>query len=183
MSWFKNSEIHTSMGLILEKSVYNISRENFFLNNCFAIEIFHRRFKNYKLFGKSEFKSFKQKLLANIEKDDKYKLVENSLAHINEPNFRARLSDFSKEFEIVLEDVWEYRSFINKTVKTRNYLVHRSSDKDVFEKDEMLLASYVLESITKYSIFKILTIEDNICDQYLMTTGNLIRKWSSKMMV
>lgn len=63
-NWFEKKDLHTSIDLILEKSINNkLSRENYFLNSCFSVEIFHRRFKNFKLFDKSEFKSIKEGIL------------------------------------------------------------------------------------------------------------------------
>lgn len=175
-NWFCNMDIHTSIDLILEKAAnIQISRENFFLNNCFAIETFHRRFKNYKIFKKSEFKIVKKKILENIENEDISNLIEKSLAHINEPNFRSRLFDFKKEFDIILPEEWDSELYIGKIVKTRNYLVHRSSSKDIFDSFDMLYASFFVELITKFSIFQALEIQDNICDEFLNKTGERIR--------
>ena len=175
-NWFSNIDIHTSIDLILEKSVnIQISRENFFLNNCFAIETFHRRFKNYRLFKKSEFKIVKKKILENIDNKDISKLVENSLAHINEPNFRSRLFDFQNEFDIILPEDWDTELYIRKIVKTRNYLVHRSSSQNIFDRFDMLYASFFIELIIKLSIFKTLDIEEKICDEVLRKTGERIR--------
>lgn len=43
--WLEKKDLQTCIELILEKSINNnLSRENYFLNNCFAIETFHRRF-------------------------------------------------------------------------------------------------------------------------------------------
>lgn len=175
-NWFTKKDIHTSIDLILEKAAnIQISRENFFLNSCFAIETFHRRFHNYKLFKKSEFKSIKTKVLENVENEDISKLIEQSLAHINEPNFRSRLFHFKKDFAKILPEDWDSDSYIRRIVKTRNYLVHRSSAKDIFDNFDMLYASFFIELITKISIFKILEIEDDLCKDILDKTGERIR--------
>jgi len=175
-NWFEKKDLQTSVDLILEKtSNNNLSIENFFLNNCFSIETFHRRFRNYKLFQKSEFKEIKEKLFSNnLDKDIK-KLIESSLAHINEPNFRNRLNDFKSEFDVLLPNEWIADDYINRIVKTRNYLVHRSSKKNVFDEFEMKFAAMFIESIVKVNIFRTLGIEENIIDELLIDSGKKIR--------
>ena len=174
--WFKNEDIHTSIDLILEKSINTkLSRENYFLNNCFAIETFHRRFKNYKLFDKKEFKAIKEKILKSTDNPELTKLLDNNLAHINEPNFRNRLLDFTEDFKEILPTDWDPEEYLRKIVKTRNYLVHRSSSKHIFNKFDMLYAAFFLELITKISVFRVLGIKEDICLKALKQNGERIQ--------
>lgn len=173
--WFNNTEIHTSIDLILEKSRNNkLSRENYFLSTCFALETLHRRFKNYKLFQKSKFKEVKQAILNAIDDNAIKELIENSLAHINEPNFRNRLYDFKLDFEKVLPEEKSVEDYIGQIVKTRNYLVHRSSDKQVFDEFEMLYSAIYIEAIVKSNIYEILGISEQVIENVLIKTGRCI---------
>ncbi len=175
-TWFGNKDIHTSIDLILEKSInVKLSRENHFLNNCFALETFHRRFKNYKLFDKEEFKSIKSNILQSIENPELSKLIENNLAHINEPNFRSRLLDFKTDFTLILPSEWDTSEYIRKVVKTRNYLVHRSSAKNILDKFDMLYAAFFLELITRIYIYKILGLKEELCHRLLEQNGERIQ--------
>jgi len=175
-NWFEKEDLHTSIELILEKSInIKLSRENYFLNNCFSIETFHRRFKNYKLFEKTEFKSLKKGILESIEETEIRNLIENNLAHINEPNFRKRLSDFESDFSVLLPEDWNAQDFIKRIVKSRNYLVHRSSTKNVFDKFEMLYASIYIETIIKINVYRSLGIDEALVEELLIETGKRIK--------
>lgn len=175
-NWFEKKDLHTSIELILEKTINNkLSRENYFLNNCFAIETFHRRFKNYRLFDKTEFKSIKEGILESITNSDIKELIGNNLAHINEPNFRKRLTDFEPDFHIILPKEWDVEEYITRIVKSRNYLVHRSSDKNIFDKFDMLYASIFIENIIKINVYRTLGIEENLIEKLLIETGQNIK--------
>ncbi|MEP0212216.1 MAG: HEPN domain-containing protein [Cellulophaga sp.] len=175
-NWFENKDLHTSVELVLEKSINNkLSRENYFLNNCFSIETFHRRFKNYKLFDKVEFKSIKEGILESIEKSDIKELIGNNLAHINEPNFKKRLYDFQSDFSKLLPSDWNVEEYITRIVKTRNYLVHRSSNKKVFEKFDLLYASIFIETIIKINVYRTLGIKEGLIEKLLSDTGKNIK--------
>lgn len=175
-NWFEKKDIHTSIELILEKSINNkLSNENYFLNICFSIETFHRRFKNYRLFDKAEFKSIRKEILKSIEKSDVEELISNNLAHINEPNFRKRLFDFKSDFVEVLPKEWNIEEYINKILKTRNYLVHRSSKKKIFDEFDMLYASIFIETIVRINIYRVLGIKKDFLENLLIDTGKKIK--------
>ena len=166
-NWFKNRNIQTSIDLILEKSKNNkLSRENYFLNNCFAIETFHRRFKNFKLYKPSEFRDIKKQILINIEKSEIRSTIENSLAHLNEPNFRRRLLDFKDDFDSILLKEIMSEEYITKIVKTRNSLVHRSSDKNTFDDFDLLYSAIFLENLVKINILRLIGVEDELLEKY-----------------
>lgn len=62
-SWYTNKDLAISANLILEKSFnLELSRENYFLNNCFAFETFHRLFVN-------DAKMILKKRLLDLEND------------------------------------------------------------------------------------------------------------------
>lgn len=167
-NWFEKKDLQISIELILEKSInIKLSRENYFLNNCFAIETFHRRFKNYNLFDKTKFKSIKEGILKSIEDEEIRELIGNNLAHINEPNFRKRLSDFESDFSSMLPKDWNVEDYITRIVKSRNYLVHRGSDKKIFDKFDMLYASMFIETIIKINVYKVLGIKENLIEKLL----------------
>ncbi|MFC3971662.1 HEPN domain-containing protein [Maribacter confluentis] len=174
-NWFDKKDLHTSIELILEKTINTqLSHENYFLNNCFAIETLHRRFNNYKLFDKSEFKSIKENILKSIENNDLRKLIENNLAHINEPNFRNRLTNYEADFSHLLPENQNVKNYISKIVKTRNYLVHRGNSKNIFEEFDMLYASFFIETVVKINVYRILGIKNKLIEKLLIETGERI---------
>ncbi|APG64438.1 hypothetical protein LPB136_03255 [Tenacibaculum todarodis] len=175
-NWFEKKDLHTSIELILEKSINNkLSRENYFLNNCFSIETYHRRFMNYKLFDRTKFKSIKKGILESIEDNTIRNLIENNLAHINEPNFRKRLSDFESDFSTLLPNDWDVEEYIRKIVKSRNYLVHRSSTKNIFNNFDMLYASIYIEIIIKINVYRSLGINESLVKKLLIETGERVK--------
>ena len=165
-NWFNNEDIKISIDLILEKSRNsNLSLENSFLNNCFAIETFHRRTKNYKIFEKEKFKEIKNNILQNIEDLEIQKIIENNLAHINEPNFKLRLLGFENDFDKILCDKFKTHDYIRKIVKSRNYLVHRGNPKGTFSNFDMLYSTIYLKNILILNIFRILQMEDKLIEE------------------
>jgi hypothetical protein len=165
-NWFNNEDIKISIDLILEKSRNsNLSLENNFLNNCFAIETFHRRIKNYKNFEKEKFKQIKTSILQNIEDLEIQKIIENNLAHINEPNFKLRLMGFENDFDKILCDKFETHEYIRKIVKSRNYLVHRGNPKSVFSNFDMLYSAIYLKNILILNIFRLLQMEEELIEE------------------
>src|SRR5690606_27270707 len=114
--WIENIEIKTSVELILEKSINNfLSRENYFLNTCFAIEILNRRFHNENPFKKHEFKSLKLKMIENLDEGIK-EFVQSKLAHFNEPNFKQRLFFYKDDLEKLKIQKYSADEFIKKIV-------------------------------------------------------------------
>lgn len=133
-------------------------------------------FKNYNLFEKTEFKTIKEGILASIEDEDIKVIIGNSLAYINEPNFRKRLSDFKPDFSSVLPVDWNVEDYIGKIVRTRNYLVHRGSDKKIFDKFDMLYASIFIETIIKINVYRVLGIKESLIEKLLKETGNSVKE-------
>jgi hypothetical protein len=154
-NWFLKSEIFDSVNLILEKYFQaNLSKETFFLNSCFAVEIYHRRFKkNYKL-PSSEFKKLKKSIIAKLETPLEIDFFKEKLSYANEPSFRERLNSLKEEFYWILSDNIDLDDFIKKVVLTRNYIVHRSSSKDTVSGLELYYTSVYIEALTKICIFK-----------------------------
>lgn len=167
-NWFKNQDIQTSIDLILEKSKnIKLSRENYFLNNCFAIETFHRRFRNLTLHEPSEFKKIKNQILLNLEESDIKRTIELGLSYINQPNFRMRLLDFKNDFDSILLKENTTEEYITKIVKTRNFLVHRSSIKNTFDDFDLLYSAIFLENLVKINILRLIGVEDKLLEKYI----------------
>lgn len=166
--WFEIEEMQVSIELILEKTLnQTLSWESQFLNSCFSIETYHRRFLNYKLFDLSEFKKIKRQILSTIDNHDIKQLIDNNLAHINEPNFRNRLTDLESDFVSLLPDTISPADYIRSIVKTRNYLVHRGERKNVFNEFDMLYSAFYLETIVKINVFRTLGIEEAVIQKLL----------------
>ncbi len=176
--WFGDQRIHVSLDLILEKSVnIGLSRENFFLNSCFALETLHRNFHDYKLMPQNKFKKLKEQLLKNINPEET-EFVKNKLSHFNSPSFRERLMTYKEDFNSLIPSEWDVEKYIASIVRTRNFLVHRSSQRNVFDSFEMLYAAIHLDGIVKLQVFKLLEVDENtIKQEYSRMQENLTNKY------
>lgn len=177
-NWFTNDKLFASVDLVLEKSLNTgLSRENHFLNSCFSIEIFHRRFyTNSPIFNKAEFKDLKKRLLINITDPEELKFLNDKFAHVNEPTFKDRLNSFRDDFSSILPDDQDVDAFIKKIVDTRNSLVHRSSDKAIFFEIDMFYASIYIESVVKLNVFKQLGFNQSDIDSTKSNTKNILKR-------
>lgn len=154
-NWYSLNDLSDSVDLVLEKYFQTkLSTESFFLNSCFAIEIYHRRFKKNERYTKAEFKIIKKEILLNIENEEANNFFKEKLAHANEPSFRERLESLVEDFKLVLPLTTDSSNLIKEIVNTRNHIVHRSSSKGVISGLELYYVSFYLEALTKLCIFK-----------------------------
>ncbi len=160
-NWYSNQNIINCIDLILEKTIYQkLGRENTFLNDCFAIETYHRRISTTKPYTKEDFKRIKNEILQKFQEGDILKLLEKQLTFANEPSFRDRLSEFKTDFISVLPNNKNVLEYIGKIVKTRNYLVHRENEKGVFKNVEMTYASKYIEAVLIINILRKLGVKE-----------------------
>ncbi|TDN97662.1 HEPN domain-containing protein [Sunxiuqinia elliptica] len=160
--WYNDSNLFSSVDLIIEKFINpKLSRENDFLNSCFAIETFHRRFKKISVYEKSEFKKIKKDIIDSIEDEEIKEFINEKLSYANEPTFRARLFDLQNDFKNILPASTDVEGYLIKIVKTRNYLVHRGSDKNTFTDFDMFYAARYIESVVRLCILKELKVSEN----------------------
>ncbi|RXR23952.1 ApeA N-terminal domain 1-containing protein [Flavobacterium stagni] len=175
-NWLTNEDLKISVDLILEKSINSkLSIENYFLNNCFSIETLHRRFNNYNPYDKRILENYKREILSLISENEIKESIINSFAHINEPNFKGRLYQYIEDFKSILPNDIDVDDFITRIVKTRNYLVHRSSKKKIFNNIEMLYASFYIESIIKINIYRIIGVDENLLKKSILKPKDLIK--------
>lgn len=154
-NWYSKLEIHHSVNLILEKYFQDrLSRETYFLNSCFAIEIYHRRFKNNNKLPTSEFKKLKKAINDKLETPQEIAFFKEKLSYANEPSFRERLKSFEEYFPFILPDDIDSNDFIKKVVLTRNFIVHRGSSEKTISGLELYYASIYIEALTKWCIYK-----------------------------
>jgi len=161
--WSTNLDLVICVDLLLEKS-YNpqLGRENYFLNSCFSIETFHRRFRNFEIFKRADFKKIKTKIKSAIDDPDIYKFIDEKLAHANEPTFKSRLLDMKDDFKKILPDHCDVEDYIRKIVRTRNSLVHRSSEKGIIKGLELFYAAKYIDAIVKINVFRLIGISEDL---------------------
>lgn len=163
--WFNDYRIHISLDLILEKSLnIGLSRESSFLNSCFALETFHRNFQDFRLMPPNEFRRLREKLLKDL-KPEETKFVKNKLSHFNSPTFKERLFAYKEDFISLVPPDFDVEKYITTIVRTRNFLVHRSSQKSVFDSFDLLYAAIYIEGILKTQILKFLEVDRKIIHQ------------------
>ena len=162
-AWYENKNLNSSVDLIIEKFLNpKLSRENDFLNSCFAIETFHRRIKKIEVYEKSEFKKIRKSILDNIGNDEIKKFIDEKLSFANEPTFRARLFDLKTHFEYILPSNVDIGDYIGKIVKTRNFLVHRGDSNNTFDNFDMFYAARYIESIVRICVLIELKVPEDI---------------------
>ena len=113
----------------------------------------------------SEFNKIKRSIRSKLETDQEIKLFNSKLIYANEPTFKDRLQSLQSEFQSITMEGFEITDYIEKIVKTRNYLVHRGSKNNIFTGLEMFYASTYLETLTKYCIMETIGINKSILDK------------------
>lgn len=153
--WYGTVDFSDSINLILEKYYQTgLSRETYFLNSCFAIEIYHRRFKKNQRLPKAVFKKIKNGIISKLNTPDEIKLFEDKLAYANEPSFKERLESLKEDFQIILPLTIDMDNYIKQIVNTRNNIVHRSSSKNTLSGLDIYYSSVYLEALTKLCIYR-----------------------------
>lgn len=161
-NWYSKTDIFHSVNLILEKYFQSrLSRETYFLNSCFAIEIYHRRFKKNNKLPTIEYNKQKKEIINKLESELEIDFFKSKLAYANEPSFRDRLTSLKKEFQFIIPDDINLDDFIKQVVLTRNYIVHRGSSKNTITGIELYYASVYLEALTKWCIYTEIGFQEN----------------------
>jgi hypothetical protein len=177
-NWIKNGNIQDSIILVLEKYTFiKLTVETYFLNTCFAIETFHRKNINNKVLPKSFFDKIKKGIRAKLETQEEMDLFNDRLIYANEPTFKNRLLSLKKEFQIVTIEDFNIDDYINKIVKTRNYLVHRGSNSSIFNASEMHYASVYLETLTKYCLMQNIGFDKELLRKIFKSSGERINQF------
>jgi hypothetical protein len=124
-----------------------------FLSVILALESLHERTYNSKYVSEHEYKMIYKNLTnaipAEVTKDFKEK-IKNTLSFINEFSLRDRLRDILNEYKSIhLELTQNMERFIDKVIKTRNYLIHHK--KELYQKatkgDELFFLTQKLKLI------------------------------------
>ena len=149
-NWYAISQDNIVIDYLLEKS-YNkdLSARTYFLNMCFAIEIYHKNhFKKGNL-RQAEFSKIKSHLLKVVKNKCALKWLMNKFALGNNPSFKDRLVFYKNEFDRITNS--DSTQLINKIVLTRNSIVHSSSSsKKIIKNDiEFYFTALTIEAILK----------------------------------
>lgn len=173
--WYKNIDLHVSIDLLTEKAHNReLSSESYFLNSCFAIEIFHRRMYDGTEYPKATFNEIMKTIHDSIENKSVNTFIKSKLQYANELSFRKRLKSFKEDFLKILPESVEVTHFISKIVNTRNYLVHRSNNNDIFKGIELFYASKYIESVLRIYFLKKINCPTNIIiESYSYAKNNL----------
>lgn len=177
-NWFSNNKIQDSIILVMEKYTFiKLTVETYFLNTCFAIETFHRKNKPNEIYTKKEFDEIKRGVRNKLQTEQEKKLFNDKLLFANEPTFKDRLISLKTEFESIMVDGFDIEEYIAKIVKTRNYLVHRSSKNNIFEGLELYYAALYLETLTKYCIMETIGLDKDLLNKIFINSGKKIQQF------
>ena len=72
---------------------------------------------------------------------------------------------YKEDFISLIPPNFDVEKYITTIVRTRNFLVHRSSQKTVFDSFDLLYAAIYIEGIAKLQILKFLEVDRNIIHQ------------------
>ncbi len=158
--WLSVSEDNIVIDLLMEKAYnHELSAKTYFLNVCFALEVYHNNYISNQRLSKEEFKRIKEYLNQTLKDPEVIKWVDNKIKLGNQPSFRDRLS----HFKIELSEIYDSDSeiLLKKIIYTRNSLVHPSIKSKYIVKDDfdLHLISITLETVIKGAILKDLGIE------------------------
>jgi hypothetical protein len=160
-NWLSISEDNFVIDLLLEKAFNpDLSIKTYFLNVCFAIEVYHKNNISNQKLTTVEFKRIKDYLEDSIKDPLVKEWINNKLGFGNHPSFRDRLTYFKDEIESVYSS--DIETLINKIINTRNSLVHSTAKKQFIVKDdfELYIISIILETIIKGFILRDMGIDD-----------------------
>jgi hypothetical protein len=125
-NWFEKSKSLELVFILYFSTIYNPKQysEHLFLSLVYALESYHRTaFRNYELPNKEHIQRIKKILDSTSLKYQNW--LEEKLKYSNEPSLRKRLTEiFNRYAEIITDYVKGKKGFIDKVVKTRNYLLH-----------------------------------------------------------
>lgn len=158
--WLKLSDDNLVIDLLMEKA-YNreLSDKTYFLNICFALEIYHKTNINDQKLTSEEFNEIKGYFRKNIKNKAAKDWIDSKLGFGNYPSFRDRLVHFKNEFgKIYYTDV---ETLINRIIQTRNSLVHSTSKSEytITDELELFLIAVTIETVVKGAILKKLGVK------------------------
>jgi hypothetical protein len=130
-NWFEKSDLRS-----LTTAVYLFYQnrksyaENVFLDGTQALEVFHRKLRQDTEKLKKEFNIRLDDICSSLSSSDK-KFIKAKLEFGFEPNLRSRLKDLISELnteivKVLFNDKDGVKTFVDKVVNTRNYLIHSS---------------------------------------------------------
>ena len=152
--------------------IYNsgIHLEHKFLNLILALEAYHRKTKENFELPEDKFKDMLDEIVNLVP--EKYKSwLREKLNYSNEKNLRRRLKEIMDEFSyaisLFIQDE-NIKHFIDKVIKTRNYLIHKDDkiEKNVAKDKELFYLVEKLKLIVEICILKELGFtQDEIKDK------------------
>lgn len=154
-NWFEISEILKPTFNLYFSILYSpkMDLNQQFLSVILALESLHERTYSSKYVTENEFKMVYKNLtnaIPNKLTQDFKEKIKNTLSFINEFSLRDRLRDILNEYKpIHFESTQNMEKFIDKVIKTRNYLIHHK--KELYQKaakgDELFFLTQKLKLI------------------------------------
>jgi len=172
--------------------IYNsgIHLEHKFLNLILALEAYHRKTKENFELPEDKFKDMLDEIVNFVP--EKYKSwLREKLNYSNEKNLRRRLKEIMDEFSyaisLFIQDE-NIKHFIDKVIKTRNYLIHKDDkiEKNVAKDKELFYLVEKLKLIVEICILKELGFtQDEIKDKVHKISNRLknIHYFSSSQII
>lgn len=174
-NWFRKAELLKPVYDLYFGTLYNpqMYLQHRFLSLIQAIESYHRRvMKNHELPEQEHNKRIEEVLDAVPEEHKKWLKVK--LAHSNEPTLRRRLKEIFDNYpKVVNKFIRDKKSFIQKVVHTRNYLIHYDlkSKKRVAEWEELYHVTQKLKILIEACLLTVLGFSaDEIKDLFSRST-------------
>ncbi|MGJ0566772.1 HEPN domain-containing protein [Enterococcus casseliflavus] len=162
--------------------------ETQFLNACRNIEIFHRIYFREKKVENPEIEFMRKKLMdiTTEAKEPVRKYFSERINYSGEETLSIRIKESLKVVpESILKETILYKSrslsdsktrFVRACVNTRNFLTHGSQDKSkyqpLFEKENLYIATKILNTIIRYFILEKINIDSKILEEKILEDMN-----------
>jgi hypothetical protein len=164
-----------------------LSEKTYFLNICFAFEIYHKTNVSDQKHPIAEFKKLKDYFKKTIKDVAAKDWINSKLGLGNFPSFKDRLVHFKNELGATY--YLDAETLINRIIHTRNSLVHSSSKSKYTITDdfELYLISITLETVIKGAILTKLGVEsENVLKIYSETKrhiDHLVKRNNSEWLI
>ncbi|MFA7495011.1 MAG: HEPN domain-containing protein [Acidithiobacillus sp.] len=144
------------------KSSENMYLESKFLFLIQGLETLHRRNSEDTYMTANEFQELVA-LLGDACPEKNKKWLKEKLAYANEPSLRMRMRKMIAPFSSLFGDQKRQNDFINKTVNTRNYFTHYSSENSGSAVRDVNLISLCrkLEGLFQLHLLKLIGVDQN----------------------
>ncbi len=151
--------------------------EGEFLSLVRGIEAFHRKNSQDTEMPEEQFRDMVSTILKYSPNENR-EWIERKLRYSNELSLQKRMKKMLEPFKRFYGNEVKRKSFVNKVVNTRNYLIHfdESLAKDAAEREELWKLRMKLEALFQLHLLKLIGMDSTLIDNIVNENSNLRSK-------